>query len=387
MVKFLSNKLIPTSWYGSIIAYTGLICICLLSVLSSVPAFANVGSIEVQIQQVYDGTCPNNPTKTCVVADVVHADTITKGVVLREGSVRDRTYEVYKAGDIIYVTETVINGDTIYNYLRPKRNSPLVLLVGLFLVVILFIGGSKGWRSLISLVVSTVLVFNVMLPLFVQYPDYVLLIGILVSFLIYSMNQVIGHGFRTQSYISILGGGISFIIVLIISLLSARAFLISGFGDEGAMFIYQLLPANFRLGDLFIIGILFGLTGAVDDVNATQTSSIAELVEVNPVITPYELYTKGMKIGTSHMVSIINTLFLAYIGAALPTMILFSLLDEGVLDIIGREDIIEEIIRTVVASIGLLFAIPLTTWLSVYFLSNKTIYSQRQRFLSFLMTK
>jgi len=348
---------------------------------------AETETAQAQIISLNEDTCPTDPNKICVKATISVNDEVYGDIAIREGTLNDLSYEQFSEGDFIIVSKSEINGDVKYNYLRAKRTSPFIFLVAAFLIIIILIGGEKGWRSVISLGISTVLIFVVMLPLFIQYPRFVLLIGVMTAFSIYCLNQLIGHGFNKESAISIAGGAIAFLIVLVISITSSYLFKISGFGDEGSLFIKQLLPNNFRLGDLFIVGILFGLSGAVDDVNATQTSSISEMVDINNGITPAELFARGMKIGRTHMVSIINTLFLAYIGAALPTMILFNLLDESALNIIGRDDITEEILRTIVASIGLLLAIPVTTWLSVIFFCDPHNYTLRHRLIPFSMTK
>jgi uncharacterized membrane protein len=364
-----------------------LVFICSFVVSVTIPVSAQTVTVEGQVEEVYRSECANDQTKTCLTVDVFVEGETYEGIQIREGEPNDNSYENFEEGDLIVLSRSDLQGEAQYNYLRPKRTSPFVFLVGAFFVVILVLGGAKGWRSVLSLIFSTALIFFVMLPLFIEYPGYVLIIGILSTFSIYCLNQFIGHGFNKESYISILGGFISFVAVLGISILTAHVFKISGFGNEGSLFISQLLPSEFSLGDLFIVGVLFGLTGAVDDVNATQTHSLSELVEIDPDLHPNALFLKGMNIGSSHLVSIINTLFMAYIGAALPTMILFALLDESALDLIGRDDITEEILRTILASLGLLLAIPVTTWISVFVVSNSKKYTIFQRALPFLKTK
>lgn len=366
-----------------VITFFALATITFLALIS-VPVGAQTQTADAVIESLDNQPCPTNPEQSCQYADLIIEEDLIEGVLLREKSAEGSTYETFNEGDIIIVSEVSDeSGNIQYNYLRPKRTVPYIFLISVFLLIIIVIGGFKGVRSVVSLIFSAALIFGVMLPMIVEYPQQLLLIGLMTAFLIYVLNQLIGHGPSKDALISIFGGAISFVFVFIISLGSATLFKLSGFGDDGVLFVSQLLPNEFNFGDLFIVGIMFGLAGAVDDVTTTQSATVAELVDVQSDIAPKEVYKKAMNVGTSHMVSMVNTLFLAYFGAALPTMILFALLNESAINIIGRDDITEEILRTILASLGLLIAIPLTTWLAVYLRTDKKKYSMNQRLFPF----
>lgn len=378
ILQQLSQKISNMKYNVSYSSIVRLILVSMVSIgislffFSSSTVLANSPQIEAQITEIYETPCPTNSDVNCIVADINVEDSISKGVVIKESGLNSNSYDSYKEGDIIFVRKNEAGNG--YFFVSPKRTSPLLILVILFVVVSLVIGGIKGLRSLLSLFISTGVIFFVILPLLINHPSYIVLIGGLGAFAVFCINQLLGHGFNKKIGISIGVASITFALVIGLSIIFAYFLKINGLGDDNSLFISQLLPRGYRLGDLFIVGILFGLSGAIDDVITTQISTINELVTTNPTLTVRQLYTKAMRVGTDHMVSIVNTLFLAYIGAGLPTFMLFALLQGDPFVLIGRDDILEEIVRTIIASSGLVVSIPLATYCTAFFLSkNKQV--------------
>jgi uncharacterized membrane protein len=113
-----------------------------------------------------------------------------------------------------------------------------------------------------------------------------------------------------------------------------------------------------------LAGIVIGALGAIDDVAITQTSAIWEIGAADRELDRRELFRAGMRVGRDHVGSIVNTLALAYAGASLPLLILFQLSRQPLGQLIGSEIVATEIVRTLVGSIGLVAAMPVTTWLA-----------------------
>ncbi|MBT8213814.1 MAG: YibE/F family protein, partial [Acidimicrobiia bacterium] len=109
-----------------------------------------------------------------------------------------------------------------------------------------------------------------------------------------------------------------------------------------------------------------GAMGALDDVTVTQASAVWELRAAAPTMTPGDLFRAGLRIGRDHIASTVNTLVLAYSGAALPLLALFVLSEQSLGSLANSEAVATEIIRTLVGSIGLVAAVPLTTWLAAH---------------------
>jgi uncharacterized membrane protein len=140
---------------------------------------------------------------------------------------------------------------------------------------------------------------------------------------------------------------------------------LSGFGAEEAGFL-QVAGVQLDTRGLLLAGIIIGTLGALDDIAIGQASTISELAKANPSLTWRALFTHGMTVGRDHIAAMVNTLLLAYVGAALPLVLMFTVFAEPLGFTINREIIAEEIVRTLVGSLGLLAGVPLTSVIAAY---------------------
>ena len=135
---------------------------------------------------------------------------------------------------------------------------------------------------------------------------------------------------------------------------------LSGFGAEEAGFL-QVAGVQLDPQGLLLAGIIIGTLGALDDIAVGQSSSIFELGKANPRLRWQALFGHGMVIGRDHIAAMVNTLLLAYVGAALPFLLMFAVFAEPLTMTLNRVIIAEEIVRTLVGSLGLLASVPLTS--------------------------
>ncbi|MFZ5364173.1 MAG: YibE/F family protein [Patescibacteria group bacterium] len=151
---------------------------------------------------------------------------------------------------------------------------------------------------------------------------------------------------------------------------------LSGFAEEETVYLVGLMGGDINLQGLLLAGFIIGALGVLDDITVSQVSTVQEINAANPNLSRSEIYKKAMRVGVDHIASMVNTLFLAYAGAALPLLLLFSFKQEPFLtfgQVINHEIIATEIVRTLVGSIGLALAVPITTFLAAYFYKkNKT---------------
>jgi uncharacterized membrane protein len=128
----------------------------------------------------------------------------------------------------------------------------------------------------------------------------------------------------------------------------------------------QAAGTSVNLRGLVLAGMIVGTLGVLDDVIVGQASAVMELAEANPSLRGAwrELYRRAMNIGHDHIAATINTLVLAYVGAAMPLLLLFQLYPEPWGLTLNREMIAEEIVRTLVGSLGLIAAVPITTFIA-----------------------
>ena len=139
---------------------------------------------------------------------------------------------------------------------------------------------------------------------------------------------------------------------------------LSGFGDEGAAML-SAFAGSLSFQGIYTCALVVAGLGVLNDVTITQSSAVWELREAGPQLTRRELFTSGMRIGRDHIASTIYTIVFAYAGSALAVLMLLSLYDRPLFDVLTSETLAEEIVRTLASGIGLVLAVPITTAIAV----------------------
>lgn len=284
------------------------------------------------------------------------------------------SHHTYQIGDKVYVSyNTDYEGAPIYYIIDYQRQTKIYWLFGLFVLLVLIIGRFKGFKALLGLIFSFLIIVLFILPQILSGTDP-LLIAVIGSLFITLFNIYLTEGFNKKSHLTILTIFISLICVGFLSILFTNLAKLSGFIQEETLFLISSGASAINFQGLLLAGIIIGTLGVLDDVVISQIVSAQELKSANPQLTSTEIYKKTMNIGVSHMSSMINTLFLAYAGAALPLLLLFTLKQPPFLtfhQIINTENIATEIFRTLIGSFGLVLSIPLASFFASRFLKNK----------------
>jgi uncharacterized membrane protein len=268
-----------------------------------------------------------------------------------------------KVGDRVVLGRTVDpTGRVDYYFSDLQRRRPLVLLAIGFAVAVVAVARWRGLAALIGLAVTwTVLVWFV-LPAVLdgKSPLAVALVGssIIMLFVLYLV-----HGLNARTTTALLGTLASLGLTGALAGVFVAASHITGLSSEESTYL-QAVGGRLNLSGVVLAGVVIGSLGALNDVTVTQASSVWELHAVNPALRAVDLYRSGMRIGRDHIASTVYTLVFAYAGASLPLLILFTLADRRVGDILTSEVVAEEIVRTLVGSIGLVASVPLTTALA-----------------------
>lgn len=283
---------------------------------------------------------------------------------------------IYEVGDKVWVNETKNNdGENDYYVLGFVRRGVIYILGILFSVLIILIGRKKGFRSLISLIISFFVIIKFIVPKIMLGSDplSISLIGcaVILGFIIY-----LTEGFNRKANLAIVSILISLLITFILSLIFVKLAHLTGFSSEEASFLVGSIGNNIiDFSGLLMAGILIGTLGVLDDVVLGQIESVNQIQKLNPDLSKIKTFQAASEIGRTHLGSIVNTLFLTYAGASLPLLILFAMGStySGVTwtQAIDNEQLATEIIRTLVGSIGLALAFPISTILATYFLKNK----------------
>jgi uncharacterized membrane protein len=249
-----------------------------------------------------------------------------------------------------------------YQFADRERRPVLLWLTVLFAVAVLALGRIRGIAALGGLVVSIVVILTFVLPAILEGHDPVL-VAVFGSGAIAYIALYLAHGFDALTTVALLGTLASLALIIVLSSVFTAVAHFSGFVGEEAL-VLQALGADIDFSGLILAGIVIGALGALDDVTVTQASAIAELRDANPTYSRLELYRAGVRIGRDHIASTVNTLALAYAGAALPLLLLFLLSRQSLGTVANSEIVATEIVRTLVGSIGLVAAVPVTTWLA-----------------------
>lgn len=243
------------------------------------------------------------------------------------------------------------------------RTPGLLLLAATFVVFIVIVSRGKGIRGLLGMVFSFAVIIWFILPQILagRNPVFVSIVG---SLLLMATTLYLVYGWGWKSHTAVLGTFIALIITGLLATFFVDLTHLTGTGSEESLFLQQYLGRPINLQGLLLGAMIIGALGVLDDLTISQVSAVFELKRANPGLTAGSLYRRGMVVGQDHVAATINTLVLAYVGASLPLLLLFSLFAEPISLAVNHSFVAEEIVRTMVGSLGLIAAVPITTGLA-----------------------
>ncbi|MFF4228743.1 YibE/F family protein [Streptomyces sp. NPDC001820] len=257
--------------------------------------------------------------------------------------------------------------DLQYSVTDVDREFPMALLAGLFALAVVLVGRMRGVMALIALAVSFAVLTLFILPAILQGSNP-LIVAVIGASAIMLASLYLCHGLTARTSVAVLGTLISLLLTGLLGSLFIGWASLTGNTDDNTGLIHGLYP-NIDMSGLLLAGVIIGSLGVLDDVTVTQTSAVWELRQADPTMGPRALYRAGIRIGRDHIASVVNTLVLAYAGAALPLLLLFSIAQSSVGTVANSELVAEEIVRTLVGSIGLVASVPVTTALAALVVS------------------
>lgn len=267
-------------------------------------------------------------------------------------------------GDNLLIAHTQDeNGQNLYSIVDYVREPGLFILIALFVVMVIVLGKGKGLKALFALGLSFFIIIGFLVPQILHGGDPVF-ISTIAALLITLSSLYITHGFKPYTHIGSVSILLSLIVTVILSIIFTEITKLSGTSDEQVVYLQQLLGGTLNLKGLLLAGFIIGALGILDDVVVNQVSVIEELHHANHQLSWRELFKKGLKVGIDHISAIVNTLFLAYVGSSLPLIMLFAADQLNKFEfpsVLNLEIITTEIVRTLVGSLGLIAAVPITT--------------------------
>ncbi|MEV4462694.1 YibE/F family protein [Micromonospora echinofusca] len=267
--------------------------------------------------------------------------------------------------DEIILVELVDPADptaSSYNIAEHQRGKPLVWLVALFAAAIVAFGRWRGLAALAGLAASFAILLTFVLP-GIGAGSPPLLVAVVGAALIMFVVLYLTHGVSAQTSVAVLGTLGSLVLTGVLGTIATAATHLTGFGSEDATTL-SMYQADVDLHGLLLAGIIIGSLGVLDDVTVTQAATVTELAHANPGLSRRQLYRAATRVGRAHIASTVNTIVLAYAGASLPVLLLLTADSRAVTQLLTSEFLAQEIVRSAVATLGLIAAVPLTTGLA-----------------------
>lgn len=345
------------------------------SVASTTPSFT-VGQKAVlsyrapngRVVGITQGPCEFAPDQTCDVIEVV----ITRGDLFGE-SVTIQTpagFESLRTGEDVEVSFdesgeaiSVVAADitTQYQFADFQRQGVLVVVFLFFAAAVIALGRWRGLAALAGLGASLLVVLGWLLPAILDGRSAVW-VAFVGAAAVAFVAIYVSHGFSLMSTIALLGTIAALGLTTVLSAVTVVAAEFTGLATEEASLLTLFDGIDVR--GLLLAGMVLGAAGALDDVTVTQSEAVWQLRRANPRATEKEIRQAGISIGQHHIGSTVNTLLLAYLGASLPLAVLFVLAEQSLGTVLNSEIVAVEVVRTLVGSIGLVAAVPVTTWLA-----------------------
>ncbi|MFC3585080.1 YibE/F family protein [Streptantibioticus rubrisoli] len=322
---------------------------------------------SAQVLRVNDARCSNGPISTATSGVCQHAV-----VQLASGKDAGHTFtEIvqpgqprrYTAGQRVVVAYAPgAPANLRYSVIDVERTVPMAALAAVFALTVVAVGRLRGVTALVALVISFAVLTLFMLPAILQ-GENPLLVAVVGASAIMLVALYLCHGVGARTSVAVLGTLCSLLLIgLLGSVFTDWALLTGDTSDETGL-VHTLYP-GIEIRGLLLAGVIIGSLGVLDDVTVTQVAAVWELKEADPAASWRRLYGAGMRIGRDHIASVVNTLVMAYAGASLPLLLLFTIARSGVVTVANSEVVAEEIVRTLVGSIGLVASVPLTTVLA-----------------------
>ena len=243
-----------------------------------------------------------------------------------------------------------------------QRRTPMLGLAFLFAVAVVALGRIRGLRALVALGLSLVVLAGFVIPAILEGRNAVA-VAVVGSVMVLVFAMYLSHGVNVRATTALLGTLVSLALTAALAVVFVGATRLTGMGSEEAIQL-GVLAEQIDIRGLLLGGVIIGSLGVLDDVTVTQTSAVWELHRANPALRPRSLYRAALRIGRDHIASTVNTLVLAYAGASLPLLILFTQAQRRLGDVLTGEMVAVEVVRTLVGSLGLVAAVPVTTALA-----------------------
>ena len=331
-----------------------------VTALAQVPCSASVPGADV-VEELDDaGYAPPPPDCTDVTVRIDEGPDAGETFRTRTGP------DVYRSvgqGVVLFrATDPAVPEEARYQIADVQRAVPLLVLSGLFLLAILALGRLRGALAVVGAGASLVVLVQFLVPALLSGRPP-LLTAVVGASAVMVVVLLLAHGPNVRTATAMVGTAGALLLTVLLAAVVVEAAGLSGLTSEEAGYV-QATFGEVDLRGLLLAGIVIGALGILDDVTVTQVSTVYEIRAADPAMPRRRLYSSALRVGRDHIASTVNTLLLAYAGASMPLLVVYSLAESTLVDVLTSEVVAQEVVRTLVGSIGLVAAVPLTTALA-----------------------
>ena len=314
------------------------------------------------------------PSQSGVVQSVEYID-INEGEVAQTKQIAEIKL---KSGDMVLI-DNMLTGNPYYDITLHKgmkvimhvedegdglvfsiedihRSGVLVFLSLLFCALLVYVGKKKGLLSLVSIVLTCVLIFNLLVPMILIGIDPVIA-TLLICLISTAVTMYLVGGLNRKSTSATIGCTLSLIVAGILSFLTVKLAHLTGFSNENSMYLFSAHP-ELNFVSITVATMMLATLGAVMDVGMSIASTINEISEVDKTKTVKELFTSGMNVGRDIIGTMANTLILVYLGGSLPLLMLAFNIDLH--KFINLNQVVTEISSALIGSCAIVMCVPIT---------------------------
>ncbi|HSM02083.1 MAG TPA: YibE/F family protein [Acidimicrobiia bacterium] len=319
---------------------------------------------DAEVTAVESRPCAGTTDVPCVLVSFrLDEGPDAESTVAFEGVVSETSPSFSPGDDVVLAYNPDADPAFQYSYFDRQRR-PVLLWAGILLVVVVIgMARLRGVTALLGLGASVVVILLFVVPAIIDGREPVA-VAIVGAAAIAYLALYTAHGFSRMTTVALLGTLAALALTAVLAAVFIAAARFTGFTEDVSFILTAASSINIR--GLLLAGVVLGSLGAIDDVTVTQASTVWELRAANPTMSRLRLFRAGMRVGRDHVASTVNTLLLAYAGAAMPLLLFFVLAGQSLGTSLNSEIVAIEVIRTVVGSIGLVMAVPFTTWLSAW---------------------
>lgn len=291
-------------------------------------------------------------------------------ITLENGHLPTVKQNQYRQGELVMVGATDLANEQTYYLADYIRRDGLSVLAVIFLVMVLLVTRKQGLLAILGMILTFGIVFKFTIPFILagHNPFFISLISVSI---IIPTTFYLSHGFKRKTHAGVIATLLSLFLTILFGFLAVEGLHLTGFASEDSTFLLAIMGEVINIRGLLLAGLVIASLGVINDVTMSQASVVNELKCVNPQMKLSQLYSQSMRVGRDHISSMVDTLILTYAGASLPLLVLLSHSSVPWTQTINMEMIAEEIMRTLIGSIGLILAVPITTLIAAFLVKGE----------------